>query len=32
LRFVEKGLPAMIWWVSSVVGLTRRLTGLVPCV
>jgi hypothetical protein len=30
LEGVEKSLPAMIWWVPSVVGLTRRLTGLVP--
>jgi len=30
LEFVAKLLPAMIWVVSSVAGLTRRLTGLVP--
>jgi hypothetical protein len=32
LEFVEKLLTAMIWVVPSVAGLTRRLTGLVPCV
>jgi hypothetical protein len=32
LEFVEKLLTAMIRVVSSVAGLTRLLTGLVPCV
>jgi hypothetical protein len=32
LEFVEKLLTAMIRVVPSVAGLTRRLTGLVPCV
>jgi hypothetical protein len=32
LEGVEKVLTAMIRVVSSVAGLTRRLTGLVPCV
>ena len=32
LNVVQKGLTAMIWVVPSVAGLTRRLTGLVPCI
>jgi len=32
LEFVEQFLTAMIRVVSSVAGLTRLLTGLVPCV
>jgi hypothetical protein len=32
LEFVEKVLTAMIRVVPSVTGLTRRLTGLVPCI
>ena len=32
LKFVEKLLTAMIRVVSSGAGLTRRLTGLVPCI
>ena len=32
LEGVEKVLIAMIWVVFSGAGLTRRLTGLVPCV